>query len=56
MTRRSRILKLHPAALILASFLMVILAGTAALLLPLATVSGDIRWIDALFTACRVPQ
>ncbi len=51
MTLRSRLLKLHPAALILASFLMVILAGTAALLLPLATVSGDIRWIDALFTA-----
>jgi trk system potassium uptake protein TrkH len=51
MTLRGRILKLHPAILILASFLLVILAGTALLMLPWATAGGGIRWIDALFTA-----
>jgi trk system potassium uptake protein TrkH len=51
MTLGRRMLKLHPATLILASFLAVIVAGAALLQLPWSTVSGHIRWIDALFTA-----
>ncbi len=51
MTLRGRILKLHPAILILASFLSVILVGTVSLMLPWATRDGSISAIDALFTA-----
>lgn len=51
MTLGRRMLKLHPAALILASFVALIAAGTVLLTLPWATVGGHIRWIDALFTA-----
>jgi len=51
MTIRSRILKAHPATLVLASFLMVILAGTLLLKLPLSIKPGYISWVDALFTA-----
>jgi trk system potassium uptake protein TrkH len=51
MTLRSRILKAHPATLVLASFLLVIALGTFLLRLPLATCSRDMAWINALFTA-----
>jgi len=51
MTLRSRILKLHPAALVLASFLLAIALGAGLLKLPAATRAGWIPWIDALFTA-----
>lgn len=47
----SRVLKLHPATLVLGSFLAVILLGTSALMLPAATASGRIPFVDALFTA-----
>lgn len=43
--------RLHPATLVLISFLMAICAGTVLLKLPVATSSGHIPWIDALFTA-----
>ena len=49
---RNTVLKAHPAALVLASFLLVILAGTALLLLPVSTAEGKTTHIiDALFTA-----
>lgn len=51
MTFRNQILKAHPATLVLASFLVVIAAGTSLLILPLSTASGHIHWVDALFTA-----
>ncbi len=51
MNIRSRILKSHPATLVLASFLMVILAGTLVLKLPVSAKAGHIPWVDALFTA-----
>jgi trk system potassium uptake protein TrkH len=51
MAIRSGILKMHPATLVLASFILVILTGMMLLMLPIATTSGAIRWIDALFTA-----
>ncbi len=41
----------HPTTLLLLSYLVAILAGTLVLMLPPATVSGDIHLIDALFTA-----
>ncbi|TBW28712.1 TrkH family potassium uptake protein [Gramella sp. KN1008] len=41
---------LNPAQLFIASFLSLILMGTALLMLPKATV-GDISFLDALFTA-----
>jgi len=41
----------HPASLLLMSFLAAIVLGTALLLLPAATVSHQIKLIDALFTA-----
>lgn len=43
--------KLHPAAVVLFSFLLLIVIGTILLKLPFATVSGEISWVDALFTA-----
>jgi trk system potassium uptake protein TrkH len=51
MTFRSRMLKMHPAALVLASFLFVIVVGTLLLMLPAATQEGRIAAVDALFTA-----
>ena len=47
----SRILKLHPATLVLASFLLAIVVGTFLLMLPVSTNAGRIPLIDALFTA-----
>ena len=43
--------RLHPATLLLSSYLAAIVAGTGLLLLPIATVSGQIDFIDAVFTA-----
>jgi hypothetical protein len=43
-------LAIHPALIFILSFLLVILVGTALLMLPNSTVGG-ITWIDALFTA-----
>jgi len=51
MTFHSRVLKLHPAALVLASFLLAIAMGTLMLKLPISTKTGNILWVDALFTA-----
>lgn len=51
MTFHFNMLKMHPAALILASFLSVILVGTVLLKLPVATTAGGISTVDALFTA-----
>jgi len=42
---------IHPAKLVLMSYLSIIGAGSFLLLLPVATVSGKIAFIDALFTA-----
>lgn len=43
--------KIHPAALLLLSYLAAIGTGTVLLLTPFATVSGSISLMDALFTA-----
>lgn len=51
MKLREMILKTHPASLVLASFLLAIVAGMFLLKLPIATNSGYIPWIDSLFTA-----
>jgi trk system potassium uptake protein len=51
MTLRSRVLKAHPATLVLASFLLVITIGMLMLMLPISTNTGRIHWVDALFTA-----
>ncbi len=48
---RNRILKAHPTNLVVATFLLVIGIGTLVLKLPFSTPSGQIQWIDALFTA-----
>ncbi|NIR52947.1 hypothetical protein GWO43_30445 [candidate division KSB1 bacterium] len=42
---------LHPARIVLLSFLVVIIIGTGLLMLPNATVRGSISVVDALFTA-----
>ncbi len=47
----NRVLKLHPATLVLASFLLAILAGAVLLKIPLATRTGHLAWVDAFFTA-----
>ncbi len=44
-------LPLPPAALFVASFLILISFGTLLLLLPGATVGGSMKFVDALFTA-----
>jgi trk system potassium uptake protein TrkH len=46
-----RLRRMHPTNLLLLSFLAAIAAGTLVLMLPAATVSGDLGFIDALFTA-----
>jgi len=43
--------KSHPATVLLSSYLLAIGAGTSLLLMPYASVSGDISFVDALFTA-----
>lgn len=48
---RSRMLKMHPASLVLASFLLVIATGTFLLKLPAATRGNPVTLVDALFTA-----
>ncbi|MDD3312878.1 TrkH family potassium uptake protein [Pseudodesulfovibrio sp.] len=51
MTFGGKVLKIHPAGLVLSSFLLAILAGASLLSLPWATRQGTIPLIDALFTA-----
>ncbi len=51
MTLQARLLKAHPATIVLASFVFAIVLGTILLKLPVAVQSGYIPWIDALFTA-----
>ncbi|MFZ5772552.1 MAG: TrkH family potassium uptake protein [Thermodesulfobacteriota bacterium] len=51
MTIGGKILKVHPAALVLASFLLAIILGALTLKLPVSTRSGAISFLDALFTA-----
>jgi trk system potassium uptake protein TrkH len=51
MTLRSRILKAHPANLVLTSFLLAIAIGAALLKLPIATHARFVPWVDAVFTA-----
>jgi trk system potassium uptake protein TrkH len=42
--------KMHPATLVLSSFLLLILGGTLLLKLGISTTTGHISWIDSLFT------
>ena len=51
MTIKNRKLAMHPTTLVLSSFLLLILLGAFLLQLRIATVAGNISWIDALFTA-----
>ena len=51
MNLRLRALRAHPATMVLASYLLAIVLGTLLLKLPIATVEGKIRLVDALFTA-----
>jgi trk system potassium uptake protein len=52
MNFQSRLFKLHPAALILATFISAILVGAFLLDLPISISTGhDITWVDAMFTA-----
>jgi len=46
-----KLMQMHPAMLLVSSFLVVILLGTLLLLLPAAGASGSISFINALFTA-----
>jgi trk system potassium uptake protein TrkH len=48
---RTHILKLHPATLVLMSFLLAITIGALMLKLPISTHTGNITWVNALFTA-----
>jgi len=48
---QSRVRRAHPTNLLLMSYLAAIAVGAIVLMLPVATVSGDIGLIDALFTA-----
>lgn len=50
-TLKKKILKLHPALIILSSFVLAIVIGALLLMLPMAVNAGPISWIDALFTA-----
>lgn len=51
MNFKKRILKLHPAALVLLSFLLAIVIGTFLLKLPVSVAAEQFSWIDALFTS-----
>ena len=46
-----RALKMHPATLVLSSFLLTISLGALILKLPGATCGGHLGWVDAFFTA-----
>ena len=46
-----KIRRLHPATVLTLSFILAIAVGTALLMLPVATATGNISLIDALFTA-----
>ena len=48
---KSRFHSAHPTSLLLMSYLAAIAVGTSVLMLPISTVNGHIRLIDALFTA-----
>jgi trk system potassium uptake protein TrkH len=50
-TFRKLLLRLHPATLVLISFLVTIVVGTVMLKIPFSTKAGWISWIDAVFTA-----
>jgi len=47
----NRLRRLSPASFLLLSFMAAMLAGAFLLMLPFSTTSGDIAFIDALFTA-----
>lgn len=51
MTFKNHVLKLHPAALLLASFVLAIVCGTLLLKLPISSDYGYTSWLNALFTA-----
>lgn len=51
MRLRNHVLKAHPATVVLAGFILVIIVGTLVLKLPVSTNGGYIPWVDALFTA-----
>lgn len=51
MTIRTRLLKTHPAALVLSSFLLVIIVGALLLMLPASSTEGPLPFVDTLFTA-----
>jgi trk/ktr system potassium uptake protein len=51
MTFHSRVLKSHPASLVLASFVLAIAVGMLVLKMPISTKTEHIPWVDALFTA-----
>ncbi len=51
MTVQKTVLKAHPATIVLVGFLLAIIVGMLLLKLPIATRSGFITWVDALFTS-----
>lgn len=51
MTIRARILTVHPAVIVLLSFLLVIIIGSTILKLPVSTINAEISWMDSFFTA-----
>ncbi|MDQ7785342.1 MAG: potassium transporter TrkG [Desulfomonilaceae bacterium] len=51
MTIGNRVLKAHPATLVLTSYLLTIALGATLLKIPISTHAGHIDWTDALFTA-----
>jgi potassium uptake TrkH family protein len=50
-TKKILYLNVQPSLLLMLSFLFIIAVGTILLMLPKATVSGNIKFIDALFTS-----
>ena len=51
MIKKNLHIEMHPAALVLSSFVLVIIAGAFLLQLKISTTNGFISWTDALFTA-----
>ncbi|MBI5896129.1 MAG: ATPase [Desulfobacterales bacterium] len=51
MMTRNRLLKMHPASLVLLSFLAAIVLGALLLKLPIAVGAGAVSWVDAFFIA-----
>ncbi|MEJ2716291.1 MAG: potassium transporter TrkG [Deltaproteobacteria bacterium] len=51
MTLRSRVLKAHPATVVLGTFLVAVVVGALILKLPISTQAGHIPLVDALFTS-----